>query len=266
MKKFFTTLFALTLSTGLAFAIWHYSGPWDERMPPDQHYYDITLGWLAQYNDFSGMADVIEDEAVAPDFPHGYFKLRIVNAIYGCTNGQELVIRKDDLQNLGGDFPAVYDPLFEYYPTNHSRIVFAALTKFYESDPHFSAKDWKSPPQPETIMTPTNPPGMFWGDTRSWWYDGYQDNLPYTHFTNLVHVTRIERNWTNFYHFCRDAVPSPSARIWKDSFHDLEELFFKATREQWDFMMNDPLLNNEVKLNMEGYLERSTMRPFPTDD
>ena len=266
MKKIITSFWGLTLATTVIFADWHFTGPEDERMPPGQNDYHYSLGWLAQVPDVSGLADVIEEGGVTPEFPFGYFTFRIVNAIYGCTNGQEILIFKED-QHIKTEFHIDYDPLFEYYPTNNSRIVFAAITTYPTNYPRFSAKDWKSPPLPEIIWTPTNNSGWMFGFTRSWWYENYQDGLPYAHFTNLVRAARIERNWTNYYYACRDAVPSVSGRLWYDSYIDLFDLFTSVTREQFEYMANDPLFPEECKEQMEDYLirVRSTM-PFPTDE
>jgi len=77
--------------------------------------------------------------------------------------------------------------------------------------------------------------------TRSWWYEDYHDGLPYTQLTNLLRAARVERNWTNFYHLCRDNIPSPSTRVWLDAVVDLCYLVEDASGEQYDFMVNDPL-------------------------
>jgi len=261
MNKIITSLLALALTTTFIMAAWNYTGPEDKRMPPGQNYFNYTLGWLAQLNDVSGLADVIEDGGVTPEHPFGYLKVHIVNAIYGCTNGQEFVISKED-QYIKTEFHIDYDPLFEYYPTNNSRIVFAAITTYPTNYPVFTVKDWKSLPLPEVIWTPTNNPGWMFGFTRSWWYENYQDGLPYMHFTNLVHTTRIERNWTNFYYICRDAVPTPtSSRVWMDSYDDIYELLLGATQAQYEFMMNDPLFPSECQGILQDIYERRTRVP-----
>ena len=54
--------------------------------------------------------------------------------------------------------------------------------------------------------------------------------------TSLIHVTRCERNWTNYYYVVGDTVPSPaSPRVWQDSFYDIAELLLRSTQEQFDF-------------------------------
>jgi len=269
MNKLITTFLTLTLFAGFVIAGFYYEGPRDERMPPGYNDYDLTLGWLVQNNNVAALADVIEDVELTPDPPHGFFKVRVVNAIFGCTNGQELVIAKSN-PNMP-DTPPIYDPLFEYYPTNHSRIVFAARTPFSGTTGlrHWRAAEWKMPPQPDILVSTTDDRrAMMYGFTRSWWYEDYQDGLPYTHFTNLVRAARVERNWTNYYHIVRDAVPTPaSPRIWGDSYKDITELLHTVTREQYDYMLNDPLFPDEGREYLERFEERfRTTRPFPTDE
>ena len=255
MKKIITSFLSLALATTFLIAAWDYTGPEDERMPPGLNDYDYSLGWLAQVPDVSGLADVIEDGDASVEFPFGYFTFRIVNAIYGCTNGQEIIIGKDD-PVIKDDFATYYDPFLEYYPTNNSRIVFAAITTYPKNYPRFTIKDWESLPVPDIIWTPTNKPGWMFGFTRSWWYEDYQDGLPYAHYTNLVRAARIERNWTNYYHLIRDAVPSPSERVWHDSFTDLFHLGLRTSRTYYDYMVNDPLFPADSR-EMQESLESS---------
>ena len=237
MKKIIT-LALCTLVAGLDATAWTYSGPWDERMAPGYNHYDATLGRLAQHVRVAAIADVIaetpppppktyqwEDGSVhideMPDM--GSFTVRVVTPIYGCTNGQEFVFIKRNPKRT--DFSYIYesyDPNFEYYPTNNSRIVFVGFVPSLMPAPlHISLSGsmwvpvtWQQPPETEIIIPPTNEL-WFYDLTRSWWYDGYQDNLPYTHLTNLVQAARRERNWTNYYHAVRDAVPSLSSAGWK---------------------------------------------------
>ena len=264
MNKLITTFLIQTLFVSMMAAWNYYSGPEDERMVPGYHDHNFTLGWLAQVNNVAALADVIEVQEITPDSPHGSFKVRVVNAIFGCTNGQELVIAKSN-PNMP-DAPPTYDPLFEYYPTNHSRIVFAAIVPPFTGTTfrHWRAKEWNMPPQPD-ILVSDDRNGTMYGFTRSWWYEDYQNGLPYAHFTNLVRAVRVERNWTNYYHIVRDAVPSPSERVWSDSFTELEKLYFWATPELFRFMYHDPLLDNEVRANMADWHERMET-PFPLDE
>jgi len=248
MNKCFAFLTTTTTLAEIILASWHYEGPHDERMPFCLLHSHESLGWFAQVMDVGAMADVIENGVPTQDYPHGYLKVNVVNAIYGCTNGQELIIIKSDIEMDGLYLiEPDYDPNFEYYPTNNSRIVFAGIAHVVSNIKFWTPKDWNLPPQPEIIMTSTNHPSGLYGFTRAWWYDGYQDNIPYAHLTNLVRAARTERNWTNYYHVVRDAVPTPaSSRVWQDSFHDMFELLYLATQAQFDYMLNDPLFPVEM--------------------
>ena len=266
MKKILT-LSTLVLVTCLAVAAYHYTGPWDERMPPGKSGSKFTLGWLAQVMDVAALADVIEDVGEgASVYKFGHFKIRVVHPIFGCTNGQEIVIVKENAK-AEIVWPPSYDPTFEYHPTNNSRIVFAGLTTW--SNKNFigwTAKDWKIPPQPDMIITKKYI--MLYGFTRSWWYDDYQEGIPYIHFTNLAHVVRVERNWTNYYHAIRNALPTPTApRVWMDSFYDMDHLLFKATQNQFEYMVNDPLFPVECQDVKNDIFNRfHNVRGFPTDE
>ena len=254
----------------------------DERMPPNRNYQEITLGLLAQHMDVGAVADVYEKgllgnlmdtNSLAPFFMSNrreykppdlskniYLKVRVVKAIYGCTNGQELVVMTFDPETFDASplYPEIshYDPLFEYTPSNHSRIVFAALRTDLEAK-EWTPATWEKPPQPEVIVTNTAAiPCVLPAFTRSWWYDGYQNNLPYAQLTNLVHAARIERNWTNFYYICRDAVPTPaSRRVWVDAYEDLGKLSFDIRQAYYDFMLNDPLYPAECREMLEEHAD-----------
>jgi len=272
MKKLFTFLTATTSFVGFVLAAWEYEGPEDERIPFFRFHRHESLGWFAQHMDVGAMADVIEDNEPTQEYPHGFLKVNVVNAIYGCTNGQELIIIKNDtiLVGVDADDPD-YDPNYEFYPTNNSRIVFAGVTRRWPEFRGYSwkTKDWSLPPQPEIITTPTNNPSALHGYTRAWWYDGYQDNLSYTHLTNLVRAARTERNWTNYYHVVRDAIPTPaSPRVWQDSFNDMRDLLYYATCEQFDYILNDPLFPSEMQERRQHYSDESNrlsglLRQYP---
>ena len=278
MKKIIT-LTSVVFTTILGIAAWNYTGPMDERMPPGYNDYDITLGWLAQHADIAAVANVItdipgeppevielENGMVVKNEKHswGCFTIQVTNAIYGCTNGQEFVLGKFNPKSSGSFRDALFDPNFEYYPTNHSRIVVVGIREGNnKSRSPYTPKDWKLPPEPETIVSSTNA-FVLYDMTRNWWYDGYQDNLPYTHLTNLVQVTRRERNWTNYYHVVRDAIPSSSERVWGDSFEDMMMLLRVGTQGQYDYIMGDPLFPVECQEMLQDYYVR--IRRYSDDE
>jgi hypothetical protein len=119
----------------------------------------------------------------------------------------------------------------------------------------WTPKVWNQPSVPPTnIITQVDIPYL-WGNARSWWYDGYQDNLPLVHLTNLLYSAQVERNWTNYYHKVRDAIPTPaSPRVWQDSYNDIFDLLLYATMDQMDYMMNDSLFPPEYhELRLDIY-------------
>jgi len=258
MKKTLTTL-TLALFVSFVWSAWDYHGPDDERTP-EWLGFNPALGDYARTMAVGAVADVIEDVTewttpIAPGHPaylFGHLKVRVVTPIYGCTNGQEIVLIKSDPRPSGRELPKDFDPNFEYYPTNNSRIVFATTT----SHNLWTPKIWKQPPEPEVILSPDDKP-ILYNSTRQWWYDGWQDNVPYTHLTNLVHVMRVERNWTNYYHAVRDAVPTPaSPRVWQDSFYDMSDLLWYATEAQFQYILNDPLFPAEMRERRQDYYLR----------
>jgi hypothetical protein len=252
--KIIITLSTLAMVTILGMAAYNYIGPEDERLPPGTNPKTDTLGFYARSADAVAVLDVIGVSDTHPDSGFGCVTGRVVNALHGCTNGQELVILK---VSVGADSPIEtgYDPNFEYFPTNNSRIVCAIITR---NPPHllptWTPKVWKQPPVPSTNIISQASLPFLWGDARSWWYDGYQDNLPLVHLTNLLYSAQVECNWTNFYHKVRDAIPAPvSPRVWQDAFCDMSELLLRATQTQFDYIMNDPLLPAECQDRVQDF-------------
>ena len=234
-----------------------YAGP-DEKSASSGYINGlVSLGSLAHMLDVGAVAEVIGVEPKTAEYPNGFLMVRVVNSIYGCTNGQELVVTQSRASNDPND-----------YPTNNSRIVFVGIgLNPGEQRSPFTAQEWRLPVQAETIHSPTNATPSLFKHTRSWWYDGYQDDLPYTHLTNLVHVARRERNWTNFYHVVRDAIPSPSSpRVWMDSYVDLYILLNRATEAQFEYMSNDPLFPVECQTMKQVVFAEHQVKGFPTDD
>ena len=82
---------------------------------------------------------------------------------------------------------------------------------------------------------------------RSWWYTDRDNGVLLEQFTNIIHVTRIDRNWTNYIHLCRDGNFKDSIRVREDSFYDLREFAQQANTEQANYFFNDPLIMPELK-------------------
>jgi len=235
------------LVTFLVIAAWDYTGPWDERSTSFLVSLNYTLGWYAQNANAVALVEVFEEGTEHPETDFGFVKARVVNAFFGCTNGQELVILKHghNPDGLPTD-PSDWD--FIFFPTNNSRVVCALIEQHPPRKlPLWTPKVWKQSAPPPTLVSSTNSP-MFHGSIRCWWDEDYQNNLPLVHLTNLLHSAQVERNWTNFYYKVRDAVPtSASPRVWHDSFRDIAELLMRATPAQFNFIMNDPLFPVECE-------------------
>ena len=261
MKKIITSLTTLAFIACVGFVLSQtfYQGPLDTSIPIDEIYYSpnsSTLGIHARYMDIIALADVTEDNGPSSAYEFGSIKLRVVNPVYGCTNGQEFVITKWRYWFTRYDY---YEGPFNFYPTNNSRIVFAATMKYPKEFNSWTAQTWKTPAEPEEIMVQTNNVCNFTYYSRSWWYEDYQNGLPYAQLTNLVRVARFERNWTNFYFLCRDNIPNPSSpRVWQDAYNDLGNLMLHASDSQFEFMFNDPLFPAECREYQIGI--RDTIR------
>jgi hypothetical protein len=154
MKKIIA-LSSLILLASLGIAAKYYDGPDDERSLSVLSDYDDSLGWYAQHLNAVAVADVIEDGTNHAQSVFGYVKIRVVNALYGCTNGQELVLLKMNLN----PFEMKADPedwAAEFWPTNNSRIGCAILAMYPGRRlPPWTPKVWKRPPESETIVAST---------------------------------------------------------------------------------------------------------------
>jgi len=205
------------------------------------------LGQFARYSDVIGVGKVSDIQAVPYTTHFGYiiplrhFTVTVDDALVGCTNGQPIKVRVNytDIWN-------VHDTkISDYLPTNDSRIVFAVSTNKY--DKIQGVMYWNRPalyfPPPDKVYTEY----QLYGLNRSWWHPERDDGELFNHFTNLIHVLRVEPNWTNYYHLVRDATNSPSARVREDSFWAMRRLALFATDEEKQFMLDDPLVDPKHK-------------------
>jgi len=60
---------------------------------------------------------------------------------------------------------------------------------------------------------------------------------------------RSERNWTNYYAFCRSGLTNDINRIRASAETDLVCLIYTADSDELQFMLNDPLLPQTMKTN-----------------
>ena len=202
------------------------------------------MGYLATWCDAGGIAYVIE-EGNSAEYEIEYLKLRVVSAQFGCTNGQELILHKEDMTNP--KYPETL--MYEYYPTNLSRIVFNVSSNDWNFIPnHIFPRQLENLSSGQEFLLANGinifeitPYYEFCHTRRSWWYLDYQGGEPYTFWTNAVHCTRVEPNWTKFYELCRSGASSISNRVKEDSFNDMQDLAWRASDEQLQMMLNDPL-------------------------
>ena len=256
------TLLTLVLaSLALAQRQLSYPGPMDESSPPP-HYtlrskYQ-TLGYLSKRCDVGGVADVIE-EGHSAEYGIDYLKLRVVEAHYGSTNGQELIVEKADLRD------SFYSETmtFEFYPTNLSRIVFNVYSNEYWSFPLRLFPGPEDISEEDMTITKTTPYYQFRNSRRSWWYLDYQGGEPYAFWTNAVQFIRLEPNWTNYYELARSGASSVSNRVKEDSFNDMKNLTWYATDEQLQMMSDDPLFPAVYKDFLESELEKREFEKNP---
>jgi len=206
------TLLTLSLaSLALAERQLRYPGPPDESIPPPRYNVPnrVTLGYVPKWSDAGGVADVIE-EGHSAEYGIDYLKLRVVSANYGCTNGQELIVHKEDMSNP--EYPESLT--YAYYPTNLSRIVFNVETNQYNFIiwPLFwNERDYRL--NDDMAITNSTPYYRFFSTTRSWWYLDNQGGEPYAFWTNAVQFVRLEPNWTNYYELVRSGASSISNRV-----------------------------------------------------
>ena len=236
----------------------------DPRLPRD--FYE-SMGRFIKYMEVAAVAEIMEINDAAPDFPFGFLKVRVVNPIFGCINGQEFMIEKNNTKPLSPNVNHMvwyysYELINEFYPTNLTkRIMFFGRVneRQFNESAYWTPKDWNQPPQPDIIISSEKPVKM--GFTGSWWYEDYDNGIPYAHFTNLVRAARVERNWTNFYHIVRDSMTTTASPMtWWSSHADINNLLDKSTKKQFEFMENDPLFPKALRERVEFYKKPGNMR------
>ena len=237
----------------------HYPGPRDASAPPPYYQPYPTLGSLSRRCDVGGVADIIE-ESHSTELDIDYFKLRVVSANYGCTNGQELLVAMVDFTNP--ERPETLN--FPFYPTNQSRIVFNVTSNIYETFPNNLFYREEDLDIFDKHLDEQLPYYHFLNASRSWWYVDYQEGEPYVYWTNAIQHVRIESNWTNFYALCRTGATNTSNRVKEDAFNDMKNLAFNATDEQIQMMLNDPLFPSVSRDFLDDFIEtEELMRNLP---
>ena len=189
-----------------------------------------SLGVLANYADVIAIGTVITQ-----DWQN--MTVRVDHALAGCTNAQNVVIRK----HFGVEHVELNEGLF---PTNASKIVFSALAHENIIPLKYDMSDIVSVPS----STTTNAP-FYWlqYDTRQWWHLDRDDGLLLQQFTNVLQAVRHDQNWENYYHLCRDGLLSPSDRVKEDSFNDLWCLLLNTSDQQAKTIVSEAWMWPELK-------------------
>jgi len=207
------------------------------------------LSQFARYSDVIGIGKVSDMQTVPYTtrfghiIPRRHFTVTVDDALVGCTNGQPIMVR---VNYTDIHMDELHDTkISDYLPTNDSRIVFAVSSNDYGNIR--GVMFWNHPalyfPSPEKVYTEY----QLYGLNRSWWPPERDGGELFNHFTNLIHVLRVEHNWTNYYHLMRDATNSPSARVREDSFWAMRGLALFASDEEKQFMLDDPLVDSKHK-------------------
>ena len=207
-----------------------------------------TLGPLARYSDIIGVGQVSQQQTNGP------FIVTVDHALVGCTNGAAI--------KMYGEWNGVkiFEELFEGgspqnshfcflifdFPTNESRIVFAVSTNDYRHSTSYENMFWNHTKIPETLSDIDEGNRLRYLN-RSWWYVDRDDGLLFTQFTNVIQAVRFDRNWTNYFYLCYNGANSPSNRVREDSSKDMSGIFNRATDEQAQFILDDPLIDQKHK-------------------
>jgi len=216
-----------------------------KRFPHERD--QTTLGELANWSDLIAIGRVATQDWAS-------VVINVETALVGCTNGQPVTIKLWPYDNME-PFRGLYEPKWlemkDRLPTNGAFIVFSAYTNEVHNG-HISPRYWRDLSELEAYKIKGYPVKVrkdyrWWYDNRSWWYTDRDNGVLLEKFMNIIHTTRIERNWTNYVHFCRDGNFKDSIRVREDSFYDLREFARHADAEQAEYFYNDSLIMPELK-------------------
>jgi len=193
------------------------------------------LGMLAEYADVIGVG-------VVSQLQDNYFTVTVDHALIGCTNGASIPLtytgKLRDKTNLGGNV----DP---NKPVKNNRILFAANINYTVK----GAMPDEPTSSPEETLTHQELPYF----NRLCWNVSSDMGILYKQFTNVFQAVRIDYNWTNYYHLCRDGANSTSERVREDSELDLWGIVFTASLEQKRFLDKEPGLPEQFKEYLYDY-------------
>ena len=202
-----------------------------------------TLGQLANWSDLIAIGRVATQDWAS-------VTINVETALVGCTNGQPVIIKlwpRDDPERFRALYEGEWLKMKDRFPTNNALIVFSAYTNETRTSSYIRPVTWPENQQPDASRMEARPDYRWLYTNRSWWYTGRDNGVLLEQFTNVIHVTRIERNWTNYVHLCRDGNFKDSIRVREDSFYDLREVIKNADANQTNYIFNDPLIMPELK-------------------
>jgi len=202
------------------------SYPYNKISPSDKtliRYYNhhnfrdrTTLGQLANWSDLIAIGRVIKQD-------WSQVIIHVETALVGCTNNQPIIIKlwpDDDPLPKRDFYEQEWLKIKNHVPTNNAFIVFSAYTNETQRG-YIRPVTWTPNPlqQPDQSEIKTRQDFRWWHEDRSWWYTGRDGGLMLEQYTNVVQNLRIERNWTNYVHLCRDGMLRDSIRIKEDSYY-----------------------------------------------
>jgi len=203
-----------------------------------------TFGQLANWSDLIAIGRVVTQDWAS-------VVINVETALVGCTNGQSVTIKlwpDDDPLPKQGFYEQEWLKIYKYLPTNNALIVFSAYTNETQRG-YIRPVTWYPDPlqEPKLSEIKARPDYRWWYEDRSWWHTDRDNGMMLEQYTNIVQNLRIERNWTNYVHLCRDGNFKDSIRVREDSFYDLLEVIKYADTDQANYFFNDPLIMPELK-------------------
>jgi len=201
---------------------------------------NTTFGQLANFSDIIAIGRVVTQD-------WSQVIINVETALVGCTNGQPVTIKlwpEDNPEKWQTNYKIKWREIKHRFPTNDALIMFSAY-----SNETFRARPvkWSDEPQPVNEPLPVRRDYRWYHNDRSWWYTDRDNGVLLDHYTNIVHTMRVERNWTNYVHLCRDGNFKDSIRVREDSFYNLLEFIKNADANQANYIFNDPLIMPELK-------------------
>jgi len=215
MKKIITTI---AVVSSLSVMAWH-----NAVQVPDVPGYGVPLyfpssvGTLVRLSDVVGVGEI--QHATETNF-----MIKVEQALLGCATNQILsIFCLAEIEELPESGKVVF-----LVSSNNFEV--AEYLRCWSVDTSMLA-----PPIVHTNYHIIHPCDSFFSTE-------LDDGHPWAYITNVVRTLRTERNWTNYYEVCRDAVTHPSSRWVREAAEDdLRDLMMSASLNELLFMLNDSL-------------------------